>query len=58
MEFSIWLNKHKGSWDRKLPFTEIPFSITSIYCAIHPALWEMGCQKLPISVSAFRLSIR
>lgn len=49
VEFSIWLNKHKGSWDRKLPSTEIPFSTTRIYCAVHSALWEMGCQKLPIN---------
>ena len=56
MEFSIWLNKHKGSWDRKLPSTERPFSTTSIRCAVHTALWEMGCGKLPINFSALRLS--
>lgn len=42
VEFSIWLDKHKGGRDIKLPSTEIPLGTTRIYCCVHPALWGAG----------------
>lgn len=45
MEFSIWLNKHRGSQDINLSSKETHRNTTGVYCLMHP-VWKGSCKLL------------